>query len=125
MTRRDDGSYQPADLKKQLHFIDVLNRPEMPTFDVVEWETPIDSSDMTPDGWARIVRQVEEHYYAYDGFVVLHGAWSGLFVFLAVFFIAYHAGGGCIGYVDALQARTRWRTQLVLCRLCSRISASR
>ena len=76
MTRRDDGSYEPANLKQQLHYIESINRPEMPTYDVVEWEAPIDSSDMTPEGWIKIAKQIEERYYMFDGFVVLHGAFN-------------------------------------------------
>ncbi|MCH5327270.1 MAG: type I asparaginase, partial [Duncaniella sp.] len=34
---------------------------------------PIDSSDMTPDGWCEIAEAIEGNYEDYDGFVVLHG----------------------------------------------------
>lgn len=34
---------------------------------------PIDSSDMSPKHWARIVRVIYDNYARFDGFVVLHG----------------------------------------------------
>ncbi|KAF4661009.1 hypothetical protein FOZ61_003626 [Perkinsus olseni] len=40
---------------------------------VVEWENLIDSSDMSPEGWAAMAKAVEDNYDDYDGFVILHG----------------------------------------------------
>lgn len=34
---------------------------------------PIDSSDMNPQFWLRIAKEISDHYSNYDGFVVLHG----------------------------------------------------
>ena len=51
--------------------------PELKRFgyriDVESFDPPIDSSDMTPCDWQRIVRLIEAGYDRYDGFVVLHG----------------------------------------------------
>jgi len=41
--------------------------------DSMAFEQPIDSSDMGPEGWKRIVQMIEAHYEKYDGFVILHG----------------------------------------------------
>ncbi len=35
--------------------------------------TPIDSSDVTPDVWARLAEVIRDNYAHFDGFVVLHG----------------------------------------------------
>lgn len=35
--------------------------------------TPIDSSDVTPDTWARLAEVLRDNYASFDGFVVLHG----------------------------------------------------
>ncbi len=35
--------------------------------------TPIDSSDVTPDTWARLAEVIRDNYALFDGFVVLHG----------------------------------------------------
>lgn len=37
------------------------------------FDPPIDSSDMEPALWSRIVAIIEENYERYDGFVILHG----------------------------------------------------
>ena len=37
------------------------------------FDPPIDSSDMEPSLWSRIVTIIEENYDHYDGFVILHG----------------------------------------------------
>ena len=41
--------------------------------DCIQFEPPIDSSDMDMEGWKKIVRIIQENYNRYDGFVVLHG----------------------------------------------------
>lgn len=35
---------------------------------------PIDSSDMHPNHWVKMVDVIEENYHHYDGFVILHGS---------------------------------------------------
>lgn len=51
--------------------------PELKQFniniDAITFDPTIDSSDMEPEMWGRIVRIIEENYETYDGFVVLHG----------------------------------------------------
>ena len=41
--------------------------------DAITFDPPIDSSDMEPKLWSRIVTIIEENYDHYDGFVILHG----------------------------------------------------
>ena len=36
----------------------------------IQFEPPLDSSDMGPDSWMKIVRIIAENYQVYDGFVV-------------------------------------------------------
>ena len=38
-----------------------------------QFNPPIDSSDMEPELWAKIVKIISSHYNDYDGFVILHG----------------------------------------------------
>ncbi|HLR37231.1 MAG TPA: asparaginase [Chitinophagaceae bacterium] len=40
---------------------------------VHSFKTPIDSSDMNPDIWIKIVEIIAQNYNHYDGFVILHG----------------------------------------------------
>ena len=52
--------------------------PELKLLDcnthTISFETPIDSSDMTPEHWVKMVSIIEEVYERYDGFVILHGS---------------------------------------------------
>lgn len=41
--------------------------------DSVQFQNPIDSSNMNPTYWGTIVKDIAERYDDYDGFVVLHG----------------------------------------------------
>lgn len=65
------GSLSPFD------FTQVENEvPELGKFgfelDTISFP-PIDSSDVNPEFWVRICKVIEQNYYLYDGFVVLHG----------------------------------------------------
>lgn len=42
-------------------------------YDIIEYDPLLDSSNMGMEDWARIAKDVESHYDAYDGFLVLHG----------------------------------------------------
>lgn len=50
-----------------------LHRPEMPDFDIHEYDPILDSSNMTPKDWQFIANDIKNNYQKYDGFVVLHG----------------------------------------------------
>lgn len=50
-----------------------FHRPEMPEFDVHEYDDLIDSSDMNPSHWQQIADDIQKHYADYDGFIILHG----------------------------------------------------
>ncbi|OQS00140.1 asparaginase [Thraustotheca clavata] len=60
-------------LEKKVHEMDEFKFGGMPKVTILEWAEPIDSSDMTPNDWGRIASTIEEHYWDYDGFVVLQG----------------------------------------------------
>ena len=57
------------------HLID--NVPKVKKLDYridhIQFNPPIDSSDMNPAHWAEMARAIEENYDEYDGFVILHG----------------------------------------------------
>ncbi|XP_025904436.1 60 kDa lysophospholipase [Nothoprocta perdicaria] len=42
-------------------------------YTILELSPLLDSSNMTPEDWAKIARKLEEHYEKFDGFVILHG----------------------------------------------------
>lgn len=41
--------------------------------EIIEYETLLDSSNMSPTEWTRIAKDIECRYEDYDGFVILHG----------------------------------------------------
>ena len=51
--------------------------PELQNFtfriDTYQFDPPIDSSDMEPSLWAKIVAIINDNYENFDGFVILHG----------------------------------------------------
>lgn len=40
----------------------------------VSFETPVDSSNINPGAWVKMVEMIRENYEIYDGFVILHGS---------------------------------------------------
>jgi L-asparaginase len=57
------------------HLIDNVPKVKMLDYDIdnIQFEQPIDSSDMSPVHWQQIVHSIADNYDKYDGFVVLHG----------------------------------------------------
>ena len=50
-----------------------FHRDEMPNFTIQEYDKLIDSSDMSPSDWQKIVNDIHHNYQQYDGFIILHG----------------------------------------------------
>lgn len=73
--RRGTAGYEPAPgfLAEQMAAMPVLARPEMPRYEIHEYEPLLDSANMTPRDWLKIADDVMAHYHEYDGFIVLHG----------------------------------------------------
>lgn len=69
----ESGALKAFNFKKLLK-----NIPELKLLDceisTVSFEEPIDSSNMNIQEWIKMAKMLEEHYEAYDGFVVLHGS---------------------------------------------------
>jgi len=69
-----DG-YRPAPgfLADRMAASPELRRPEMPRYEIHEYQPLLDSSNMTPGDWVKIGRDLYANYHDYDGFIVLHG----------------------------------------------------
>lgn len=67
------GAYKPFDLDNLFKVIPAL---EFFNFDIESYcfDPIMDSSNMSPSFWGKIVKVIEKNYEAYDGFVVLHGS---------------------------------------------------
>jgi L-asparaginase len=75
MTRSTHG-WQPTPgfLAEAMEAMPELKAEGMPTYEIHEFESLLDSSNMTPQGWIHIARQIDENYFkGYDAFIVLHG----------------------------------------------------
>jgi len=57
------------------HLIDNVPKIKMLDYDIenIQFEHPIDSSDINPGHWQQIAGYIGRHYDDFDGFVVLHG----------------------------------------------------
>lgn len=55
------------------HALAELHRPDMPAYDLIEYEPLIDSSDISVQDWVKIAQDIEMNHKTYDGFVILHG----------------------------------------------------
>lgn len=51
----------------------LLQHPDMPCYDIHEYDPLLDSSNMGLNEWNQIAAHISQHYANYDGFVVLHG----------------------------------------------------
>jgi len=58
---------------KELEAISELKADIMPDYVINEYETLLDSSNMSQQEWTKIAKDIEENYHKYDGFIVLHG----------------------------------------------------
>ena len=92
MKRGADGSLAPTSgyLQSALSAMPELQHDDCPSFTLLEWATPIDSSDFSPHHWLTLAQQVEQHYYDYDGFVILHGTDTLAYTASALSFLLEH-----------------------------------
>ena len=57
-----------------------------------QFDPPIDSSDMEPSLWAKIVRIIHDNYERFDGFVILHGTDTMAYTASALSFMLENLG---------------------------------
>ena len=69
---RTTGAHEPLDFKHLVSHVPELSQLQV-IINTLQIEPPIDSSNMNPDLWARLVHIIVDHYDSYDGFVILHG----------------------------------------------------
>ncbi|MDR3478030.1 MAG: asparaginase [Gammaproteobacteria bacterium] len=82
----------PGYLAKAMAKIPELKNADMPRYDLFEYETPIDSANMTPDHWMQIGDHILKNYDAYDGFVILHGTDTMAYTASALSFMLENLG---------------------------------
>jgi L-asparaginase len=68
----DTGTLKPYDFHHLKKYVPELNRLKF-NIESIPFEQPIDSADMSPEQWKKLVWIIEANYHRYDGFVILHG----------------------------------------------------
>jgi L-asparaginase len=73
ITDSASGALKPFDFEQITLEVPELNKLdcEIKTF---SFEKPIDSSNVTPEIWIKLVKIIANHYNDFDGFVILHGS---------------------------------------------------
>ncbi|XP_067262535.1 60 kDa lysophospholipase-like [Chanodichthys erythropterus] len=61
-------------------------------YTILEYSPLLDSSNMTPDDWAKIGKDIEKYYEQYNGFVVLHGTDTMAYTSSALSFMCENLG---------------------------------
>jgi len=96
----------PGYLTEQIHNT-VKIQKSLPECDVIEWDELLDSSNVEPQDWAYLAKQVGDAYLDYDGFVILHGTDTMAYTASALSFMLRNLGkpvvftGSQIPFCDA------------------------
>ncbi|XP_051749012.1 L-asparaginase 1-like isoform X2 [Ctenopharyngodon idella] len=61
-------------------------------YTILEYSPLLDSSNMTPDDWAKIGKDIEKYYEQYNGFVILHGTDTMAYTASALSFMCENLG---------------------------------
>jgi len=83
---------EPDFLAQQLASFPEMKSDKMPQYDIVEFSPLLDSSDMSHEEWHHIAKLIEQHYFDYDGFVVIHGTDTMAFTASALAFMLENLG---------------------------------
>ncbi|TAL61854.1 MAG: L-asparaginase 1 [Legionella sp.] len=72
---KSSHGYEPAAgyVATALSEIPTLKHPDMPEYEIKEYDPLLDSSNMTLLEWNRIANDIAQEYDHYDGFVIFHG----------------------------------------------------
>jgi L-asparaginase len=75
MVKNQQGQYEPKQyfLPEQMQQISAFQHDSMPDYVIHQYNPLLDSSNMTPNHWITIARDIQANYHQFDGFVILHG----------------------------------------------------
>ncbi|PFH32177.1 putative L-asparaginase [Besnoitia besnoiti] len=88
----EQSSMRPTRLAQRLQDLPELNDPNLPRFDVLEWDSLVDSSEIALPQWKLLAQQVANFYGDYDGFVILHGTDTMAYTAAALSFMLENLG---------------------------------
>ena len=83
---------EPGYLVEVLTGMPEMQRPEMPSYTIKEYDPLIDSSSMGPKEWIMIASDIESNYLNYDGFVVCMGTDTMAYAASALSFMLENLG---------------------------------
>lgn len=91
---RGKNGYEPQAgfLEQRLKQLGPLSHPDMPDIVVHEYANLLDSSQMRPEHWNAIARDIATRYDDFDGFVVLHGTDTMAYTASALSFMFHNLG---------------------------------
>ena len=69
---RVTGAHEPLDFNHLASHVPELSELQV-NITTLQLDPPIDSSNMNPEIWQKLVHIIVDHYDSYDGFVILHG----------------------------------------------------
>lgn len=94
MKKNDAGVLVPAKdfLAQQLADFPEMKSEDMPSYEIYEFNPLLDSSDVSHEEWHTIAKLIEQHYYDFDGFVVIHGTDTMAFTASALSFMLENLG---------------------------------
>lgn len=72
MQNKETGAHEPLDFNHLASHVPELAQIHV-NVDTMQFDDPIDSSNMNPEYWCKMARIVVDNYDKYDGFVILHG----------------------------------------------------
>eukprot|EP00474_Spongospora_subterranea_P009531 CRZ09989.1 hypothetical protein [Spongospora subterranea] len=75
MFESDNGALEPRPgaFSAMLPSVYSFNQTKLPKYDVIEWQPLIDSSNMRPELWKLLIKQIRDNYDRYGGFLILSG----------------------------------------------------
>ena len=84
--------YQPEQgyVASEMAKMAVLSHPNMPKYEIKEYQPLLDSSNMTVTEWNIIAKDIANAYDAFDGFVILHGTDTMAYTASALSFMLEH-----------------------------------
>lgn len=66
------GAHEPLDFSHLVSHVPELSQVKI-SCDTIQFDPPLDSSNMNPELWKKLAVTIVDNYSDYDGFVVLHG----------------------------------------------------
>lgn len=87
----ETGAHEPLDFQHLASHVPELSQIHV-LVDTLQFEQPIDSSNMNPEYWNKMAKVVVDNYEQYDGFVILHGTDTMAYSATALSFILENLG---------------------------------